>query len=88
MLVLKQISIKEENQFENYGKAEEFIKKKKGEYPILLLDDVLSELDKKRKHKLLEEIENKVQTIITTTDLNDIESFFIGVRRLFLQRLN
>lgn len=55
----------------------EFIKEKTGEYPLLLLDDVLSELDKKRKHKLLEEIENKVQTIITTTDLNDIENFVI-----------
>lgn len=55
----------------------EFIKEKTGEYPILLLDDVLSELDKKRKHKLLEEIEEKVQTIITTTDLNDIESFVL-----------
>ena len=55
----------------------EFIKEKTGEYPLLLLDDVLSELDKKRKHKLLEEIENKVQTIITTTDLNDIENFVV-----------
>lgn len=62
----------------------EFIKKKKGEYPILLLDDVLSELDKKRKHKLLEEIENKVQTIITTTDLNDIESFFIDKGKVII----
>ncbi len=62
----------------------EFIKKKTGEYPILLLDDVLSELDKKRKHKLLEEIENKVQTIITTTDLNDIENFFIDKGKIII----
>lgn len=52
----------------------EFVKEKTGEYPLLLLDDVLSELDKKRKNKLLEAIENKVQTIITTTDLNDIDA--------------
>lgn len=50
----------------------EFIKEKVGEYPILLLDDVLSELDKKRKNKLLEIIGNNIQTFITTTDLNDI----------------
>ncbi len=62
----------------------EFIKNKTGEYPILLLDDVLSELDKKRKHKLLEEIENKVQTIITTTDLNDIESFFVDKGKIII----
>ena len=30
----------------------ELIKSKKGEYPILLLDDVLSELDKKKKKKI------------------------------------
>ncbi|MDD2370908.1 MAG: DNA replication/repair protein RecF [Firmicutes bacterium] len=62
----------------------EFIKRKTGEYPILLLDDVLSELDKNRKHKLLEEIENKVQTIITTTDLNDIENFFIDKGKIII----
>lgn len=50
----------------------EYIKKVKGEYPVFLLDDVLSELDKKRKNKLLESI-SQLQTIITTTDLNDIE---------------
>lgn len=49
-----------------------FIKETIGEYPILLLDDVLSELDKKRKNKLLEIIENNIQTFITTTELNDI----------------
>lgn len=50
----------------------EFIKNSIGEYPILLLDDVLSELDKKRKNKLLEVIGNNIQTFITTTDINDI----------------
>lgn len=51
----------------------EFIKEITGEYPILLLDDVLSELDKKRKNKLLQAIEDKVQTFITTTDINDLD---------------
>lgn len=35
-----------------------------GEYPILLLDDVLSELDEKRQKTLLDKIKN-IQTIIT-----------------------
>ena len=38
-----------------------------GEYPVLLLDDVLSELDEERKMKLLNLIDHKVQTFITTT---------------------
>lgn len=52
----------------------ELIKSKKGEYPILLLDDVLSELDKKRKNKLFSSLEKGIQTVITTTDLNDINT--------------
>lgn len=51
----------------------EFINKYKEEYPVLLLDDVLSELDKSRQNSLLEYIKNKTQTIITTTDLRNIE---------------
>lgn len=44
-----------------------------GEYPILLLDDVLSELDDNRQTHLLETIQNKVQTFITTTSLDGIQ---------------
>lgn len=38
-----------------------------GEYPVLLLDDVLSELDESRQTKLLKYI-SKVQTLLTCTD--------------------
>ena len=38
------------------------------EYPVLILDDVLSELDKTRQKKLLDSVE-KLQTIFTATDL-------------------
>lgn len=44
-----------------------------GEYPILLLDDVLSELDDDRKSMLLDLISNKIQTFITTTSIDGIE---------------
>jgi DNA replication and repair protein RecF len=44
----------------------EIFKEEMGEYPVLLLDDVLSELDKVRREKLLEEA-SKVQTILTCT---------------------
>lgn len=50
----------------------ELIKKEIGEYPILLLDDVLSELDDIRKTKLLNLIQNKVQTFITSTSIDGI----------------
>ena len=44
-----------------------------GEYPILLLDDVLSELDDSRQTHLLSSIQNKVQTFITTTSLDGVQ---------------
>lgn len=47
----------------------EFIKQNTGEYPVLLLDDVLSELDSSRQIKLLEKIKD-IQTIITCTSFD------------------
>ncbi len=44
-----------------------------GEYPILLLDDFMSELDENRKKKFLENIKN-AQVIITCTEKIDIEN--------------
>lgn len=41
-------------------------------YPILLLDDVFSELDDTKKNNLLKYITNNIQTFITTTDLKSI----------------
>ena len=43
-----------------------------GETPILLLDDVMSELDMTRRTRLLREIEG-VQTFITCTDESDLD---------------
>lgn len=50
----------------------EIIKNEIGEYPVLLLDDVLSELDNKRKGFLIEYIKD-IQTIITSTDDTDLK---------------
>ena len=44
-----------------------------GEYPILLLDDFMSELDEKRRKSFLENIED-TQVIITCTDKIDIKN--------------
>lgn len=41
-----------------------------GEPPLLLLDDVLAELDPLRQNRLLETIQDRFQTLITTTHVN------------------
>lgn len=48
------------------------IHKKTGEYPVLLLDDVLSELDMNRRMNLLK-MTDGIQTFITCTDPSDLK---------------
>lgn len=60
----------------------EIIQKINGEYPILLLDDVLSELDLSRKKFILKSIEN-IQTVITCTGVENIEDYLTGNYKLF-----
>ena len=48
----------------------ELVKKITEDNPVLLLDDVMSELDSKRRDALLDEIKN-IQTIITCTGYDD-----------------
>lgn len=43
-----------------------------GKMPVLLLDDIFSELDRKKKNKLIDYINNVGQVIITTNDIRDI----------------
>ncbi|MEG0294765.1 DNA replication/repair protein RecF [Enterococcus sp.] len=52
----------------------DLIQEETGEYPILLLDDVMSELDDSRQLHLLKTIENKVQTFLTTTTLEHLKN--------------
>ncbi|PKY92251.1 DNA replication/repair protein RecF [Aerococcus christensenii] len=61
----------------------EYIKQLLKEYPILLLDDVLSELDYHRQTQLLHFIENKVQTFLTTTSLKEVHVDQIENPRVF-----
>lgn len=51
----------------------DLMKEETGEYPVLLLDDVMSELDDARQLHLLETIEGKVQTFLTTTTLEHVK---------------
>ena len=60
----------------------EIIKRNKNDNPILLLDDVLSELDSNRQNMLLESI-NNIQTIITCTGLDDFINENFKIDKIF-----
>ncbi len=52
----------------------ELIESEKGEKPVLLLDDVMSELDNQRRKFLLKILDGSFQSFITTTNLNSLEN--------------
>ena len=54
------------------------LERERGESPILLLDDVLSELDASRRRRLLEYVSRSQQAIVSTTDLDRIEKSFLS----------
>ena len=58
------------------------LKEYTGETPVLLLDDVLSELDTSRQKYILNSI-NGIQTIITCTGINDMESYITNKFKIF-----
>ena len=58
----------------------EIFKAKFNEYPVLILDDAFSELDKLRRERLLKRVEN-LQTIITVTDLDGLN--VSGEKKIF-----
>ncbi len=61
----------------------EIMKQTTGEYPILLLDDVMSELDGERRQKLITEIDGRIQTFLTGTEyltgLNEMNATYYSV---------
>lgn len=52
--------------------------------PILLLDDIFSELDVKKRNLLIHYLPTNVQVIITTTDLKSINKKLVEKGRVFL----
>lgn len=48
-----------------------------GEYPVLLLDDLFSELDVEKRNKVINYLNSDIQTIVTTTDLKNIDKRLI-----------
>lgn len=64
--------------------AEVFLfKEKHGDYPILLLDDIFSELDVEKRNRLVKYIIDDVQTIITTTDIHMIDECLVKKAKVF-----
>ena len=60
----------------------ELVKKIVKDYPVLLLDDVLSELDSKRQEHLLSEITH-IQTLITCTGVEDFVNHRFSINKVF-----
>ena len=81
------IFIKNDNSLKDYGSegqqknaiisyklAEiELFKSKNGEYPILILDDLFSELDNEKINNILNLLGEDIQTFITTTDISKVD---------------
>ena len=60
----------------------ELVKEETADNPILLLDDVLSELDTGRQHYLLDSI-GKIQTFVTCTGLEEYQNSPVQIDRVF-----
>ena len=58
------------------------VEKKIKDSPVLLLDDVLSELDRNRQNYLLDSIHN-IQTLVTCTGLDDFISHQFEMNKVF-----
>ena len=56
----------------------EWMRQRTGEWPILLLDEVLSELDAQRRSDLLQRLSAADQFVITTTDLAPFPPEFLA----------
>lgn len=61
----------------------EIIKESTNEYPVLLLDDIFSELDEKKKNNIIKYLNKEIQTFITTTDLFSIKDKLLNNSKIF-----
>lgn len=61
----------------------EVFKSIKGEYPILLLDDVFSELDIEKRNRIVKILNKEVQVFITSTDIKNISRKIIKDAKIY-----
>ena len=59
------------------------LERERRESPVLLLDDVLSELDPSRRQRLLEYVSKSQQAFISTTDLERVGERFLGSAHIY-----
>lgn len=64
----------------------EWMRDQLGEYPLFLLDEVVAELDSKRRLYLLDRLDGVAQTLLTTTELDIFESAFLERAQLYRVR--
>jgi DNA replication and repair protein RecF len=60
-----------------------WMKERTGEWPVLLLDEVLAELDTNRREDLLGRLLESEQSLLTTTDLETFHSNFIQKAKIW-----
>lgn len=72
----------------------EYLARRRGQQPVILMDDVLSELDAARRRQVLERASGYGQALITTADAAAVDARFLASARRFrvdsgaLQALN
>lgn len=66
----------------------ELFKEKKGEYPVVLLDDIFSELDSTKRHNIVKYMNKSMQIMITTTNMSDIEKNILENASVFVVKNN
>ena len=55
----------------------DWMKNRSGEWPLILLDEVMAELDPQRRHDLLGYLDKSEQSLLTTTDLQLFTENFV-----------
>ena len=61
----------------------EIFKENKSEYPVLLLDDVFSELDIDKRNKIMSFINKEIQVFITSTDVENINKEILKHAKIY-----
>ena len=64
------------------------MKELKGEYPILILDDLFSELDKEKINNIIKMLNKEVQTFITSTSIDNIDKDLLDNSHIYLVENN
>lgn len=61
----------------------ELLKIKNNEFPILILDDIFSELDNEKINNIMSILPFNIQVFITTTDINKLDTNIINNSKIF-----